>query len=1757
MEVEVWDGGLQRQEITAIEKIKEAFSPQTKRRGDYRQQLMNTKMYPWKGYAGFRFVDSKNHDGEFDLIIVTHCNVIIVELKDWNHQPITAKGETWYKGNQNMKRSPVSVTRVKQHTLERRLKAVKHRFTNKDYAPHVKFFVVMTGDSDFSQLPESELLHTISLDDFLKFSNQQVFNEFFRPHPDAQVLNQDFHIFDELFLGPQTGPKPLVIDGYEAVVPPIFDNHPLGLYKEYVAKSGNTANPEALMRVWDFSKLGDSRSYTPEGRGEIVGRERAVLQHINHLNRDLYNHCFHSLTSFQPEDVTTEYCEVYELPPGHVKFNEFIGKYAVNFDLKQREKLAKLIVAKFAELHRIKIAHRDLSQHFLWISPSKEIALSNFISAYHQPVGTVGDIRQNVSVGYLRLENEGTENFETPYQVDVHSLAILLWHLLDGKRVSPRSLRDTKRDMEVSSSWYAQLLIEAISGRYKNAEEFFESFMAAEPSKEPIPTFDVAELDPFIQEINHSRQYREDDDFIVESATKEVYVSDGRLVKAWLNVSPDNPDPVASFRVLTFLKKVSRLMAVQPKYLPRIEQFGLAVKSSSLYLVTAYIDGHPWPPNVDEDEAKFDLIRKLGHAVEHLHGLGFSHGDLHPENVCIEAATSNLYLLDIPDFCATEDMPKNHSYSPENIDSASPVERDNYAVIKMASELLNIDWNSTSSEFPAILAAIKTEISDPEFGFKDLSRFLRALEDQPANLDSNSIEIICGSAPEAVELLPDNGRLYGKVERNSKKPSQVKVTFTGIGGAWSAFAEKSSRDFIVGLVPRASDRDFIYRNVIDESQFEINCALKIIPGKPQNLKALTDVLQDDEAFIRAIQLLDEDDFDLEEEEVTRQIRAEFERIGRESQGNQPAEVWDGTEVARKALSAVYRSGQQYDAAAVIEILRGEQTDRSRQLGHEQLSTWGIGRELDKSTWQSVFRQLVAKGLLRVKSDSQGILYLSESCRGLLKGEETLELRRDVLPAKSELKIQTTKLWEAILKTETESYPSIEVSGETRVVDDDTVLIPYSSDTDPLEAFAATDEVEAIYLIDGETERSAGRVLLNRSVNNQLAITKLRSAARHIKDGDTLYFRSRQDRASFQKRKRALERIINRESVTSSLIEYFEPDCGNTPIDFNIIPTAEDFARYDRQDEYGHTISLNSQQREAFSKLVRYGPLSLLQGPPGTGKTEFIAAFVHYLVEKQGTQRILLVSQSHEAVNTAVERIRKHCFRLDTSLEVVRFSNREGAVSEGLKDVYSQSLTTEKRELFIAEAEHRARSLADALGLDPDLIGKMVSAELKLFPLIDRYDASKSEQVKTENAQEARILNGICNDLESIIREKLDFEYGVHLSEGADLTEAKESVIAFLCRDFGIRLDEANRIRAVGKIARDMLDALTGQSVNLDEFYARSRQLVAGTCVGIGQWHIGVQDNAYDWVIIDEAARSIASELAIAMQSAKRVLLVGDHKQLPPLYSEGHKRALARRLGINSAGLDLDEAIQSDFARAFTSSYGQEASASLLTQYRMAPPIGKLVSSVFYDGKLLNGNRSIPTLYDDGPAILRSPVTWVDTSALGEKAYHEGSQSIYNRAEADEILDILRELADSREFLAGIRGLSAPGESAIGVICMYAEQKRLIRKKFNQEVWPDGFKESVKIDTVDSYQGKENRVIILSITRSEKAKHPRFLRSPNRINVAISRAMDRLVIVGDKTMWTVERNQNLPLGRVLTHMSQGSDGYSFVTAGQISEVNHVG
>jgi len=134
----------------------------------------------------------------------------------------------------------------------------------------------------------------------------------------------------------------------------------------------------------------------------------------------------------------------------------------------------------------------------------------------------------------------------------------------------------------------------------------------------------------------------------------------------------------------------------------------------------------------------------------------------------------------------------------------------------------------------------------------------------------------------------------------------------------------------------------------------------------------------------------------------------------------PPETWDGSEAARKALSAAFRTEQRFGVNHLIEVVRGTNNDRIFQYGHQKLPVYGIGQDLNNNQWRSVFRQLVARGYMSVDLERFGALRLEEKCRPLLRGEETIALRKDVqtAAARAQTKVQLAPevdiaLWEAL------------------------------------------------------------------------------------------------------------------------------------------------------------------------------------------------------------------------------------------------------------------------------------------------------------------------------------------------------------------------------------------------------------------------------------------------------------------------------------------------------------------------------------------------------------------------------------------------------------------------------------------------------------------------------------------------------------------------------------------------------------------------
>jgi len=135
----------------------------------------------------------------------------------------------------------------------------------------------------------------------------------------------------------------------------------------------------------------------------------------------------------------------------------------------------------------------------------------------------------------------------------------------------------------------------------------------------------------------------------------------------------------------------------------------------------------------------------------------------------------------------------------------------------------------------------------------------------------------------------------------------------------------------------------------------------------------------------------------------------------------PPEQWDGTEAAQKALSCIYRTGERFGVNYIVDILLGKSDERIVRNGHDQLSTFGIGTELAATQWRSLFRQLIAQSYLGIDAERHGALRLTEQCRSILKGEQTLALRVQAKPekavkektSKGKIRPQDQDLWEAL------------------------------------------------------------------------------------------------------------------------------------------------------------------------------------------------------------------------------------------------------------------------------------------------------------------------------------------------------------------------------------------------------------------------------------------------------------------------------------------------------------------------------------------------------------------------------------------------------------------------------------------------------------------------------------------------------------------------------------------------------------------------
>ncbi len=315
-------------------------------------------------------------------------------------------------------------------------------------------------------------------------------------------------------------------------------------------------------------------------------------------------------------------------------------------------------------------------------------------------------------------------------------------------------------------------------------------------------------------------------------------------------------------------------------------------------------------------------------------------------------------------------------------------------------------------------------------------------------------------------------------------------------------------------------------------------------------------------------------------------------------------------------------------------------------------------------------------------------------------------------------------------------------------------------------------------------------------------------------------------------------------------------------------------------------------------------------------------------------------------------------------------------------------------------------------------------------------------------------------------------------------------------------------------------------------YTRNVNLVAATCSICGARNFTSvyktlygenEEPRFDVVIMDEASKATPLEMAIPMVLGKKIIVIGDHKQLPPMVDDDEVKDALRKIGRNDLVEKLDNIKESQFKILFEASQKMRKSlvATLDTQYRMHEHIMNCITHFYKDdveGGLKCGivdnmnsedfsNRGSRYHGLNNPPFVNPNVhaIWVDVDGKEEKV----GTSTMNRAELAAIEKVLKNIRESDGYNEYLDHCTRPEDKEIAIITFYGAQAKGIKEMKKTDKLGEG---NFRIDVVDKFQGMERNIVIVSTVRTSTMG---FAKAIERINVAFSRAKKLLIVVGDK------------------------------------------
>lgn len=533
---------------------------------------------------------------------------------------------------------------------------------------------------------------------------------------------------------------------------------------------------------------------------------------------------------------------------------------------------------------------------------------------------------------------------------------------------------------------------------------------------------------------------------------------------------------------------------------------------------------------------------------------------------------------------------------------------------------------------------------------------------------------------------------------------------------------------------------------------------------------------------------------------------------------------------------------------------------------------------------------------------------------------------------------------------------------------------------------------------------------------------------------------------WNKRNRALEELQNGNTQIPNFLRKI-----NRPQEFikNDLINVERF--------FNSELDVNQKEAVVKSLSLNNGcEVLVLQGPPGTGKTTTITEIVTQILKTRPNEKVLIASQSNQAVDNVLEKICK------IEDKILRIGNDPTKMSK-----VAQNYTPDK------------------------VLNKIIKENIQR---IDKH------HVSNKNPEIQKQMQSLQKDF----REKLQHITSKMGNSGVSTEKNKESDLATL--------------------------------------FTRNIRLIFGTLLGISSWK-NFREMYFDTIIVDEAGRATLSELLVPCIKAKKLILVGDHKQLAPVIDDDVLEKIDDKNEAKTSFFQrlferVESVEQEELAKGIENPGRKNLIHTLEYNYRAERKICDLYSNAFYDGKLkttdeLNAKKQHSFSFD-------SSVVWYDTGKLKDKEDQQKGTGKINNCNVRIIERVLKQLRNEMN--------KNNINYDIGIITPYKAQMELLRSKLAIKKNFDGYK--IDIGTVDSFQGSDRDIIIYDCVRSGKLKQKAkidFIAEEKRLNVSLSRAKLLLIIVGDMDFLYQAQvsDKNNPFKNIIEYIAQNKNAYTII------------